>query len=261
MLSTKILTVLALLTVSASGLSVGHSSSQPAHRRHAARAARNSVLGARAARAPEGAEAGVIARRDALPAVRKRGIQARRCAPKSSTSVFPSSTLVPDASSASAEATTSSADPTPEPTTSTEPTTTDEPTSTSKPATKTSSSVKPTPTNDGSSSSGDTYTGEATFYATGLGACGITNNDSQFIAAASHLLFDGFSGYTGGDPNQNPICNRKVTAHYQGKSVSVILTDRCVGCAKYDLDFSPAAFDQLADESLGRLKGMTWSFD
>jgi len=259
MLSTKILAALALFVVSTSGLSVGQRSGQLAHRRHASRAVRNSVLDARAARRPEGAEAGVIAKRDALPAVRKRGIQARRCAPKSS--ALPSFTLVPDASSASAEATTSSADPAPEPTTSAEPTTTQAPTPAPKPATKTSTSVKPTPTDDGSSSGSDVYTGEATFYATGLGACGITNNDSQFIAAASHLLFDGFNGYTGGDPNQNPICNRKVTAHYQGKSVSVILTDRCVGCAKYDLDFAPAAFDQLADESLGRLKGMTWSFD
>ena len=31
-----------------------------------------------------------------------------------------------------------------------------------------------------------------TFYATGLGACGITNNDGQRIAAVSHLLFDVF---------------------------------------------------------------------
>jgi hypothetical protein len=29
-----------------------------------------------------------------------------------------------------------------------------------------------------------------TFYGTGLGACGITNNDNQHIAAVSHLLFD-----------------------------------------------------------------------
>ena len=29
-----------------------------------------------------------------------------------------------------------------------------------------------------------------TFYATGLGACGITNNDGQDIAAVSHQFFD-----------------------------------------------------------------------
>jgi hypothetical protein len=106
-----------------------------------------------------------------------------------------------------------------------------------------------------------TQTGQGTFYATGLGACGITNNDGQFIAAASHLLFDNFPGYTGGNPNANPMCGRQVTAHYQGKSVTVTLTDRCEGCAVGDLDFSPAAFNQLADPSAGRISGMTWTWN
>ena len=37
-----------------------------------------------------------------------------------------------------------------------------------------------------------------------------------------------------------------------GKSVLVKVVDRCEGCAYYDLDFSPSAFDQLASESEGR---------
>lgn len=32
----------------------------------------------------------------------------------------------------------------------------------------------------------------ATFYATGLGACGITNTDSDYIAAVSHILYDSY---------------------------------------------------------------------
>lgn len=44
----------------------------------------------------------------------------------------------------------------------------------------------------------------------------------------------------------------------QGKSVEVTVTDRCTGCAETDLDFSPSAFDQLADETVGRISGMTW---
>ena len=47
----------------------------------------------------------------------------------------------------------------------------------------------------------------------------------------------------------------------QGKSVTVTITDRCVGCAEFDLDFAPSAFSILADQSLGRLHGMTWHFD
>lgn len=46
----------------------------------------------------------------------------------------------------------------------------------------------------------------------------------------------------------------------QGNSVEVTITDRCVGCAMFDLDFSPAAYDKLGAEAIGRLHGMTWTF-
>ncbi|CDO73236.1 hypothetical protein BN946_scf185007.g291 [Trametes cinnabarina] len=60
------------------------------------------------------------------------------------------------------------------------------------------------------------------------------------------------------NPNDNPVCGRKITATYQGKSVTVAVTDRCTGCALTDLDFSPSAFSELADFDVGRLHGMTW---
>ncbi|KAF8463747.1 hypothetical protein JB92DRAFT_2838864 [Gautieria morchelliformis] len=43
-----------------------------------------------------------------------------------------------------------------------------------------------------------------------------------------------------------------------GKTVTVTVEDKCAGCAQFDLDMSPAAFDQLADPSVGRLHGVTW---
>ncbi|KAL0957346.1 hypothetical protein HGRIS_014899 [Hohenbuehelia grisea] len=94
-----------------------------------------------------------------------------------------------------------------------------------------------------------------TFYSAGLGSCGVKNKDSDYIAAVSHLLYDAFPGYEGGNPNNNPICGRKVRATYKEKSVKVVITDRCEGCALTDLDFSPSAFSQLADFSAGRLSG------
>ncbi|KAH9922488.1 plant expansin [Fomitopsis serialis] len=103
-----------------------------------------------------------------------------------------------------------------------------------------------------------TQTGDATWYETGLGACGITNTNSDYIVAVSENLFDNYPGYTGGNPNNNPVCNKQITASYNGKSVKVTVTDRCTGCATTDLDFSPSAFQQLADLSVGRLHGMTW---
>lgn len=36
--------------------------------------------------------------------------------------------------------------------------------------------------------------------------------------------------------------------------------DKCYSCAEYDLDFSPSAFEQLADESVGRI-AITWQFN
>jgi hypothetical protein len=105
-----------------------------------------------------------------------------------------------------------------------------------------------------------TFTGDGTFYSTGLGACGITNNDSQMIAAASESLFDTFPGYTSGDPNQNPICGKQVSVSYGGVTITVTLTDRCTGCAYGSLDFSPAAFDKFAAPSVGRIHNIEWHF-
>jgi len=144
-------------------------------------------------------------------------------------------------------------------------TTKQQPTITTKAAVKaTTTSTKAAATTSASSGGGDggsgtTYSGQGTYYGTGLGACGITNHDTDMIAAVSHLLFDSWPGATA-NPNDNPICGRKATAHYQGKSVTVTITDRCVGCKTYDLDFSPSAFSDLADQSLGRID-ITWQWD
>ncbi|KAI9508783.1 RlpA-like double-psi beta-barrel-protein domain-containing protein-containing protein [Russula earlei] len=102
--------------------------------------------------------------------------------------------------------------------------------------------------------------GEGTYFGTGLGACGIVNNDSEFIVAVSQYLFDTYPGYKGGNPNNNPVCGRWIQAHYKGKSVTVKVTDRCVACSLLDLDFSPAAFSKLADQAIGRLYGVEWNW-
>ncbi|RPD64940.1 barwin-like endoglucanase [Lentinus tigrinus ALCF2SS1-6] len=106
-----------------------------------------------------------------------------------------------------------------------------------------------------------TYDGcPGTYYGTGLGSCGITNSDTDFIAAVSHELYDNYPGYDGLNPNNNPLCKRKIKATYQGKSVTVQAVDRCTGCAIWDLDFSPSAFQQLASLDVGRLSGVTWDW-
>lgn len=109
----------------------------------------------------------------------------------------------------------------------------------------------------------ETYTGDLTYYNPGLGACGIDSTDNDPVVAISHYTFD--AAQTGSDPNQNPLCNRKIRAtrvnEKTGKSVSIDVTviDRCTGCQPTDIDVSPAMFNKMADPDLGRVK-VTWAW-
>ncbi|KAJ7580168.1 loosenin [Mycena floridula] len=104
----------------------------------------------------------------------------------------------------------------------------------------------------------DLQTGDGTYYATGLGACGITSTDTDMIAAVSHQFFDAFDPGQA-NPNLNKVCNKKVKASFGGKSVEVTIVDKCGGCkGPTDLDFSPTAFQALGELAQGRLEGITW---
>lgn len=67
------------------------------------------------------------------------------------------------------------------------------------------------------------------------------------------------------NPNDNPFCYRKIraTRKREGQtgnvSVDVTVVDRCTGCKPLDLDFSPGAFELMADQALGRVD-VTWAF-
>ncbi|KAG8972784.1 hypothetical protein FRB90_010140, partial [Tulasnella sp. 427] len=141
----------------------------------------------------------------------------------------------------------------------------DKPTTTTHRPTTTTHKAKPTDdsndddNDDDNSGSGKTYTGDGTFYSTGLNACGTYDKDSDFIAAASHALFDSFPG-ANGNSNENPICNKRVRACRQGQCCTVRITDRCAGCSWGDLDFSPSAFKQMASFDVGRFHDLEWEF-
>lgn len=108
-----------------------------------------------------------------------------------------------------------------------------------------------------SSGSGSEHSGKGTYYTPGLGSCGETNTDSDKIVAVSHELYDSMK--TSGNSNDNPVCGKKIKASYKGKSVEVTVVDRCEGCSPDDLDFSPSAFSEIADQSLGRID-ITWEW-
>ena len=157
--------------------------------------------------------------------------------------------------------TSSTSQPSPEPTTSStsqsssEPTpapeSTSEPTSSSQPQSTTTQSSSPSTS---STPSEGEFSGDGTFYNTGLGACGIESNDSQFVVAVGYELYDSVNT---ANPNNNPLCGRKITVFRGLKSVQVTVVDKCPGCSYYSLDLSPAAFDVLGNPDEGRIP-ITW---
>jgi len=104
---------------------------------------------------------------------------------------------------------------------------------------------------------GGPYEGDLTYYAPGLGACGVTSTNSDRIVAVSHFLFDAVR--TGSDPNTNPLCGKKIRARRDNKSVDLTVVDRCTGCKPTDLDVTVDSFTLLANVDLGRVK-MEWSW-
>ncbi|KAF5334476.1 hypothetical protein D9758_017554, partial [Tetrapyrgos nigripes] len=105
-----------------------------------------------------------------------------------------------------------------------------------------------------------TNVGDATFFHPGLGACGLFNTDGDMITAVSASFFDNFPGATP-NPNLNPICGRPISVSANGRTIVVTIVDRCADCpGAGDVDLSPAAFNQLADPSVGRIHGVQWDF-
>jgi hypothetical protein len=87
----------------------------------------------------------------------------------------------------------------------------------------------------------NTYTGDMTYYETGLGACGWTNLDSDMVIALAH-------GMMGTQSNGNPYCGRMVSITYGGKTITAKVVDKCMGCAEDDIDLSHAAFAALVPQ-------------
>lgn len=107
------------------------------------------------------------------------------------------------------------------------------------------------------SNNGGPYNGELTYYATGLGACGIDSKDGDNIVSVSHLLFDAVS--SGSNPNQNPLCGKMIRARRSTGSVDLKVVDRCTGCQPRDLDITEKTFAKLANVDQGRVD-VEWSW-
>ncbi|CAG8576452.1 6086_t:CDS:2 [Funneliformis mosseae] len=98
------------------------------------------------------------------------------------------------------------------------------------------------------------FSGTATYYEPGLGACGVFSSSSDLIVAVDAAQF----GDTP-NPSENPICGRSVIINGPQGTVTCQVVDRCPGCSFGDLDLSPAAFEKIADLEQG-IVPITWDF-
>uniref|UniRef100_A0A8H7Y0E9 Uncharacterized protein n=1 Tax=Psilocybe cubensis TaxID=181762 RepID=A0A8H7Y0E9_PSICU len=89
------------------------------------------------------------------------------------------------------------------------------------------------------------------FYDVGLGACGKTNVNSDFIVALNSEQFG--SGYPG------THCFKPITLTYKGKTATATIMDSCPGCPYGGLDLSRGLFKYFASEDEGIIYG-DWSF-
>ncbi|CAE6526578.1 unnamed protein product, partial [Rhizoctonia solani] len=92
-------------------------------------------------------------------------------------------------------------------------------------------------------------TGKASWFNTGLGACGKVSNDKQSIVAL------GPGAYQGGK-----MCGKTITIKNtkNGKSTTAKVMDLCPSCGTNNLDLSPAAFKKLGSLSTGILS-VSWN--
>lgn len=133
----------------------------------------------------------------------------------------------------------------------------------------TSVDSNPTPTqatttagNAGGSSptspSGSVHTGDITYYAPGLGSCGITNSASDHIVA---LAADMMLPMDPPNPNDNPLCGRSITISYGGKTAVATIEDTCPGCSGASLDLTPSLFQIFEPLAVGRVSGVEWWYN
>ena len=133
------------------------------------------------------------------------------------------------------------------------------PPATSAPAPSSYSAPAPAPSSGGGSApSGQTFTGDITYYTPGTGSCGGTNGPNDAIVA---LAEDMMAPHNGANPNTNILCNKMITISYGGQTAQAKIVDTCPGCAGADLDLSPSLFKVFADLTVGRVSGVKWSYD
>jgi expansin (peptidoglycan-binding protein) len=88
------------------------------------------------------------------------------------------------------------------------------------------------------------YSGRATYYAVGLGACGGTNSDSEMVVALNTAQY----GNTG---VRSSWCGKRITISNGGNTQTATVVDACPTCSYGSLDMSPALFSALTNGNMG----------
>ncbi|KAH7357683.1 RlpA-like double-psi beta-barrel-protein domain-containing protein-containing protein [Plectosphaerella cucumerina] len=94
-----------------------------------------------------------------------------------------------------------------------------------------------------------------TYYDLGLGACGMDDSgkdNEENIVALSHVLM-------GTESNTNPFCGKVITIRLGSQTTTAVVRDKCMGCAKEDVDVSKALFNRLVGSlDPGRVRVEWW---
>jgi hypothetical protein len=120
----------------------------------------------------------------------------------------------------------------------------------SAPAPTTSSSA-----GDSSSGGSPSYSGDITYYALGMGSCGIDDSGKDhtdnIVAVSSQLM--------GAQSNGNPMCGKTITIKANGKTIEAKVHDKCPSCAMGDIDGTEKMFvDLFGSLDAGRQKIEWW---
>ncbi|MER5432162.1 cysteine/serine endopeptidase inhibitor, partial [Streptomyces sp. NPDC002588] len=102
---------------------------------------------------------------------------------------------------------------------------------------------------------GQSYTGKATYYNdVGYGACGTPINAStELLVAVS------YQWWTSANPNNDELCQGiSVEVSYNGRTITVPVKDKCMGCTSEHIDLSLPAIRSLGSDDV--LNGITWKF-
>lgn len=99
--------------------------------------------------------------------------------------------------------------------------------------------------------------GDLTYYAVGLGACGEDDSGKDMtenIVAMSAATM-------GSQSNGNPMCGKtiKIYNNANGKSSTGVIHDKCPGCNAGSIDVSQKLFEELADLADGRID-ISWNW-